>query len=56
MGLVLNLNERLQSLEDKLFFIEVEIEKYELCLEHQKRVAETYRKKIEEIKNLITNE
>lgn len=49
------LKERLQSLEDKLFFVEVEIEKYKLGLEHQKKVAEVYRKKIEETKKLLNN-
>lgn len=49
------LNERLQSLKDKLFFVEVDIENTELYLEHQKKVAEAYRKRIEETKNLIDN-
>lgn len=53
MGFVLD--ERLQFLEDKLFCVEVDIENTELYLEHQKKVAEAYRKKIEEIKNLIDN-
>ena len=53
MGFVLD--ERLQFLEDKLFCVEVDIENTELYLEHQKKVAEAYRKKIEEIINLIDN-
>lgn len=54
MGSVLK--ERLQSLEDKLFFVEIEIEKYKLGLEHQKKVAKMYKENIEQIKKLLNNE
>lgn len=53
MGFILK--ERLKSLEDKLFFVEVDIKNTKLYLEHQKKVAKMYKENIERIKKLIAN-